>query len=164
MITYMDVYGSLTLEELISRYEETRVKDTLPLLLQQQLEQHPQYSYRRIANHPIFKIIKNLPFDRNALHDIRLRSRVEGIWNMFTIHSSNYQRFNPINKDILFKIFRIDQLIIRVTIHHTDTISIIIGCTSSPVAVDADGILRLTNALRIVRRNLLEVIIDSGQL
>ena len=59
--------------------------------------------------------------------------------------------------------FKIDQLIIRVTIHRTDTISLIIGCSSSPVAVDTDGILRLTNALQTVRENLLNVIIDSGQ-
>jgi hypothetical protein len=105
----------------------------------------------------------NLPFDRNALHDIRLRFRVEGLWNMFSIHRENYQRLDPISKDILFNIFRIDQLIIRVTIHRTDTISIIIGCSSSPIAVDSHGILRLTNALQTVRESLLKVIIESGQ-
>jgi hypothetical protein len=106
----------------------------------------------------------NLPFDWTALHDIRLRFRVDGIWNISSIYSENYQRFHPISKDILFNIFRIDDLIIRVTIHRTDTISIIIGCSSSPVAVDTDGILRLTNALRTVRESLINLIIDSGQL
>ena len=77
--------------------------------------------------------------------------------------SENYERFNPVKKDILFKMFRIDQLTIRVTIHRTDTLSIIIGCSSSLVAVDTDGILRLTNALRTVRESLIKVIVDSGQ-
>ena len=130
---------------------------------QQQEQQQQQYIIRRIINHPIYKLIQNLPFDSNALHDIRLRFRVGGIWLLFSTFSENYQRSNPVSKDILFKVFKIDQLIIRVTVHRTDTISIIIGCSSSPVAVDIEGILRLTNALRTVRENLLNVIVDSGQ-
>jgi hypothetical protein len=150
---------------LITTVDHTGVKDPLLSLLRQQLEGElqPQYSDRRITNHPIYKVIMNLPFDRNALHDIRLRLRVDGIWNIFSIRSKNYERFNPISKDILFKIFRIDGLTIRVTIHRTDTISVIIGCSSSPIAVDASGILRLTNALRTVREGLLNAIIESGQ-
>ena len=130
---------------------------------QQQEQQQQQYNIRRIINHPIYKLIQNLPFDSNALHDIRLRFRVGGIWLLFSTFNENYQRSNPISKDILFKVFKIDQLIIRVTIHRTDTISLMIGCSSSPVAVDTDGILRLTNALRTVRESLLKVIIDSGK-
>ena len=143
----------------------TWVKDPLLSILRQQLEgeHQPQYSDRRIANHPIYRIIQNLPFDRNALHDIRLRLRVHGIWNIFNNYIKNYERFNPISKDILFRTFRIDELIIRVTVHRTDTISIIIGCSSSPVAVDTDGILRLTNALQTVKESLVKVIIDFGQ-
>ena len=97
------------------------------------------------------------------MHDIRLRLTVNGIWNLFSIHSENYERFNPVSKDILFKTFRIDELIIRVTVHHTDTLSVIIGCSSSPVAVDINGILRLTNALQTVRESFVKVIIDSSQ-
>jgi hypothetical protein len=151
---------------IITTADHTRVIDPLLSLLQQQIEgeHQPQYSDRsRIANHPIYRIIQNLPFDRNTLHDIRLRTSVHGLWNILSINSNNYERFNPISKDILFKTFRIDELIIRVTIHRTNTISIIIGCSSSPVAVDTDGILRLTNALRTVRESLHKAIIDSGQ-
>lgn len=151
---------------IITTVDHTWVKDPLLSLLRQQLEgeeHQSQYSNRRIVNHPIYRVIQNLPFDRNALHDIRLRLRVDGIWNIFSIRSKNYERFNPISKDILFKIFRIDGLTIRITIHRTDTISVIIGCSSSPIAVDASGILRLTNALRTVREGLLNAIIESGQ-
>jgi len=152
-------------QPIITTVDHTGVKDPLLSLLQQQIEGelHTQYSNRRISNHPIYKIIQNLPFDRNALHDIRLRITVDGLWNTLCMYNKNYERFNPISKDILFKIFRIDELTIRVTIHRTDTISIIIGCTHSPVAVDTDGILRLTNALGTVREALLNAIIESGQ-
>lgn len=79
-------------QPIITTVDHTGVKDPLLSLLQQQIEgeQHHQYSKRRISNHPIYKIIQNLPFDRNALHDIRLRFTVRGIWNLFSIHSENY--------------------------------------------------------------------------
>src|SRR5919106_4387659 len=149
----------------ITTADHTWVKDPLLSLLRQQLEGElqPQYSDRRISNHPIYKVIMNLPFDKNALHDIRLRLTVNGIWNLFSIHGKNYEKFNSVSKDILFKTFRIDQLIIRVTIHRTDTISIIIGCSSSPIAVDSHGILRLTNALQTVRESLFKMIVESDQ-
>jgi len=148
----------------VTTVDHTGVKDPVSLLRQQfEGEQHSQYDNRRITNHPIYRIIQSLPFDRNALHDIRLRFTVNGIWNLISIHSENYDRFNPVSKDIVFKTFRIDQLIIRVTIHRTNTLSVIIGCSSSPVVVDTDGILRLTNALQIVRESLINVVIDSGQ-
>ena len=152
-------------QPIITTLDHTGVKYPLLSLLQQQFEgeQQPQNNNRRIANHPIYRVIQNLPFDGNALHDIRLRLRVNGIWNIVSIYSENYERLNPVSKDILFKVFKIDQLIIRVTVHRTDTISIIIGCSSSPVAVDIEGILRLTNALRTVRESLIKVIVDSGQ-
>ena len=147
---------------IITTVDHTRVKHPLLSLLRQQFEgeQQPQNNNRRIANHPIYRVIQNIPFDRNALHDIRLRLRVDGIWNMFRIHSEKYEGFNPINKDILFKTIRMDQLTIRVTIHRTDTLSIIIGCSSSPVAVDTDGILRLTNALQTVRESLSKIVMS----
>lgn len=90
---------------IITTVDHTRVKHPLLSLLRQQFEgeQQPQNNNRRIANHPIYRVIQNIPFDRNALHDIRLRLRVDGIWNMFRIHSEKYEGFNPINKDILLR-------------------------------------------------------------
>lgn len=42
----------------------------------------------------------------------------------------------------------------RAVIHKTDTVSVIVGCSYSPIAVDVVGIIRLTNALAIVRERL----------
>ncbi|HEY7081673.1 MAG TPA: hypothetical protein VH500_18425 [Nitrososphaeraceae archaeon] len=44
------------------------------------------------------------------------------------------------------------------TVHATDTISIDIGCSYYPVAVDLDGVVRLSNALAITRERLLHAV------
>jgi hypothetical protein len=41
---------------------------------------------------------------------------------------------------------RKNQLDFKVTVHRTDTISIVIGCSCHPVAVDMAGVIRLSNA------------------
>jgi hypothetical protein len=51
---------------------------------------------RRLSNHPIYRIIQNLPFEQRALHDISLRFEVTGIYNIF---SSRYKK-SPNSDDI----------------------------------------------------------------
>ena len=42
---------------------------------------------------PIIKLIQNLPIDRRALHDIRLRFQVHGIWSILsTTYSEDFGR------------------------------------------------------------------------
>ena len=43
----------------------------------------------------------------------------------------------------------------KTTIHHTDTVSVIVGCSLHPVAVDVKGLIRLSNALTRVEERLL---------
>ena len=61
---------------------------------------------------------------------------------------------NTRSKDILFPVWNIRDLLIRATIHKTDTVSIMIGCSLNPIALDIPGIIRLTNALSIVEERL----------
>jgi len=49
-------------------------------------------------------------------------------------------------------------LAIKTTIHHTDTVSVIVACSLSPVAVDVHGVVRLSNALTRVEERLLRYI------
>jgi hypothetical protein len=58
------------------------------------------------------------------------------------------------SKDILVIKEDINHLNIRVTVHHSDTIGVVIGCSFSPVAVDIDGINRLSNALTLIHDRL----------
>jgi hypothetical protein len=61
---------------------------------------------------------------------------------------------NHHSKDILVIKEEINQLNIMVTVHHSDTISVVIGCSYCPVAVDISGVIRLSNALTLIHDRL----------
>ena len=47
-------------------------------------------------------------------------------------------------------VWEIRDLLVKVTIHRTDTVSVVIGCSFNPIVLDINGIIRLTNTLSIV--------------
>jgi hypothetical protein len=82
--------------------------------------------------------IQSLPVDKHALHDIRFRFRVDNIW---TVISTNHPEFKPndFSKDISLEPLETHDLTIKTTIHHTDTVSVIVACSLNPVAADLKG-------------------------
>ena len=82
--------------------------------------------------------------------------------------AKNYRKWNLVrymnynSKDILvIKDETINHLNIRVTVHHSDTISVVIGCSFSPVAVNIGGIIRLSNALTLIHDRLKRLVNDK---
>jgi hypothetical protein len=57
--------------------------------------------------------------------------------------------------------WKIRDLLIKATIHRTDTVSVVIGCSVNPVVLDINGIIRLTNALSIVEERLSRLVEGS---
>ncbi|MFZ0222395.1 MAG: hypothetical protein WAM42_11985 [Candidatus Nitrosopolaris sp.] len=114
---------------------------------------------RYIKNHPVYRLIQNIPFDKSALHDIRLRTTVNGIWCLLSHIPSLSMDAN--SKDILVIKEDVNNLNIRMTVHHSDTIGVVIGCSFSPVAVDIDGINRLSNALKLIHDRLQRLVNDK---
>jgi hypothetical protein len=98
--------------------------------------------------------IDSLPTDKHALHDIRFRSKIDNIW---TVISTNHPELEPneVSKDISLEPIIIHNLTIKTTIHHTDTVSVIVGCSLNPVAADTKGQVHLSNALTRVEERLL---------
>jgi hypothetical protein len=107
---------------------------------------------RYIKNHPVYRVIQNIPFDKSALHDIRLRVTAGGIWRILSRIPTLSMNYN--SKDILVIKEEINQLNIMVTVHHSDTISVVVGCSYYPVAVDISGVIRLSNALTLIHDRL----------
>ena len=71
-----------------------------------------------------YHLIKDLPLDKNSLHDIRLWFKVPGIWSLLSTNSS--YRINPRSKDIRMPGINENDLFIGVTIHSPDTVTVII--------------------------------------
>ena len=101
--------------------------------------------------------IDSLPADKHTLHDIRFRFKVDNIWSVIT---SNHPELKPndVSKDIFLDPSATHDLIIKTTIHHTDTVSVMVACSLNPVAVDLKGLVRLSNALTRVEERLLRYI------
>jgi len=106
--------------------------------------------------------IDSLPSDKHALHDIRYRFKVDSIWTVITTSHPELKP-NDISKDIALDPIVTHDLTIKTTIHHTDTVSVIVACSLNPIAVDLKGLLRLSNALTRVEERLLRYL-DSAPL
>ncbi len=98
--------------------------------------------------------IDSLPADKHALHDIRFRFKVDNIWTAITTNHPELKP-NDVSKDIPLDLIVTHDLTIKTTIHHTDTVSVVVACSQTPVAVDLKGLVRLSNALTRVEERLL---------
>jgi len=128
---------------------------------------------RIITNNPLYKYVRSIPFGQRSIHDIRLRFEAHGIWNkVFTLLSSEVNGGYEINKsnlqglkienrskDISFSPVEIDNLYINVRIHKTDKVSVIIGCSHTPVVLDVEGIQRLSKVLSLIQMELTRLVL-----
>ena len=96
--------------------------------------------------------------ERRALHDIRFKFQVPGMWSILS--ATSQVTVDLTSKDIRLKTCEIDGLLIKTTIHRTDTITVIVACSWAPVAIDISGIIRLSNALTRVEERLSKVVSD----
>jgi hypothetical protein len=103
------------------------------------------------GNGYLFELIIGLPLDHNSIHDIRLNFKAKGIWSTLSNHynmSNSELSMNINNKDILFSTWKLNNdILIRVTVHKTDTVSIIVACALRPIPIDYDGISKFTEIL-----------------
>jgi len=113
-------------------------------------------------NDSLYRRILDLPIGKNALHDIHLRFNVKGIWSLLSAMGSF--KINSFSKDIRLPVWEIRGLNIKTTIHHSDTVSVVVGAAYRPIAVDFNGIIRLSNALTCVEERLTNLIQESSML
>jgi hypothetical protein len=106
-------------------------------------------------NDSIYRLIQDLPLGRKALHDIHLRFNVKDSWSVLSMLSF---KIDSVSKDIRLPVWDIRDLSIKTTVHKTDTVSVVVGGSYYPVAVDFNGLIRLSNALTIVEERLSKLI------
>ena len=139
------------------------------VLPQQVLLQH----IKRVPNikkHPLYKCIKHHPFDKAAVHDLHLKFIADGLWSILNNNSLNSSHVDgdssgtgsslcglqpdPFSKDIRLGKRAINDLDIQVTVHHTDTVTVVIGCSFAPIILDEYGVIRLSDALAKIEEEL----------
>ncbi len=106
--------------------------------------------------------INTLPLEKKSVHDIHMKLYVPGIWKI--VSQNEKHTLNSYSKDIMLVPISVDNLKIQTTIHHTDTVSVIVGCSSYPVVLeDVHGIIRLSNALTRVEERISRVLDECGE-
>ena len=120
----------------------------------------------QISSNPLYRIIRDLPVDKTSVHDIRLRFVCPQIYavtcSLISKNALGYDyTVNSRSKDIILPAWKVKDLLIKATIHRTDTVSVVIGCSLNPVALDINGIIQLTNALSVVEERLSRIVEEA---
>lgn len=109
----------------------------------------------------IYRMIQNLPLGKNALHDIHLRFNLRSIWS--TLAANSTLKIDPISMDIRLPVWEIRGLVLRTTFHRTETVSVVVGGSYNPIAVDFNGIIRLSDSLTIVEERISTIIHECNK-
>jgi hypothetical protein len=140
------------------------------------------------TNSPLYKLIKNTVLDKNAIHNIRLKFECKGIWNIIsfvienkydilvsntvsTLSNNNDtsdsiidldlpDAINMQSKDIKFNALTIKDFKIDITVHKTDSVTIIIGCSYNPMSLDSREYNEFTNLLSVIEEKLARLVND----
>jgi hypothetical protein len=109
-----------------------------------------------VHNDPVYRMLQDLPLEIQSIHDIRLRFSVPRIW---TLLSSN-QSFNRNEKsqDIAIPSRIRENIIVRIYIHKTDNVSVILGCSLQPIPLEFIGIIRFFNLLVRIEEKLQNIL------
>jgi hypothetical protein len=113
-----------------------------------------------VHNNPLYKMFQDLPFDKQSIHDIRLRFNFPGIWQIFSVNP-NFHR-NKRSHDITIPTWNKNNLLIKTIIHKTDAVSVIIGCSIQPIPLDVNGIINFFNLLVRVEGKLQSILNNSN--
>jgi hypothetical protein len=116
-----------------------------------------------ISKLPIYKEIRKLPLEQQSVHDIHLTYTVRDIYTILTTSTSSIYNPNPVSKDIQLPVLNIDNLRIRTIVHRTDTVSVIVGCSNTPVKFDTEGIARLSSGLTRTEERTSRIVDEHGK-
>ncbi len=144
------------------------------------------------TNTPLYKLIKDTVLEKNAVHNIRLKFECKNIWNIlscvienkYDILDSNKvstfyyndiltnpttdidigipENINPQSKDIQFDSLDIKGFKTDITIHKTDTVTIIISCSYNPIVLDSKGYVDFSALLVRIEERLARLVNDCS--
>jgi len=116
---------------------------------------------KSIKQHPIYKLIQYIPFGKRSIHDLHLTFESKGLWRYLSNIEYFKQRTDSQSKSICFGYLQIEKyLAINVKVQNTDTVTVTVRCSTNPIILDPDGIMRLTEALTRVEERLAAILND----
>src|SRR4051794_8198486 len=94
--------------------------------------------------------------DKPAIHDIRLSFTFKPLWSILSASTSHLIKSKDLksNFDITLQPIEIDNQIIKTTVHKTDTVSVIVGCSAFPIPINLFGLIRLVSSLSRIEERL----------
>jgi hypothetical protein len=96
-------------------------------------------------NDPFYETLKNLPMDKQSIHDIRIRFTAPNIYEAFAINTIFPEE--KYSGDIRLPYWNINNATIQIRIHKTNTVSVILACSQEPFPLDYSGILAFFTTL-----------------
>ena len=98
--------------------------------------------------------LKTLDGNTNSIHDIHTKFTIPDIYKIMSSNPKYSKLINPVSKDIPLEVENIDGMHIHVSIHRTDTITVIVGCSRDPITLNERGITRLSCGLTRIEERL----------
>jgi hypothetical protein len=113
-----------------------------------------------VHNSPLYRMLQDLPFDKQSIHDIRLTFKVPNIWRTFSVNPDFYR--NKANYDIVIPTWHEENSLVRIYVHRTDRVSVIISCSIYPVPLTYEGIIRFFNLLVRAEEKLRNIVDNNS--
>lgn len=104
-----------------------------------------------------------VPMDKPGIHDFVLTLKVKGLWKVIQMYPMDLVKNidTKSNRDITIEEVDLgDGIVVNTTIHKTDTVTVRIACTLTPIPLDLSGLSKITKALTQVHERL-QMVVDE---
>jgi len=102
----------------------------------------------------LFGYLRTVPLDQSSVHDIHLKFTVLDIYKIMSSSPMYNRLIKPVSYDIVLSPELVDGLKITPIIHRTDTVTVSVACSATPVPINEEGILQLSCALTRIEERL----------
>jgi hypothetical protein len=110
----------------------------------------------------LLHLLLTVPMDKPGIHDIRLHFKSNGLWSILPLFSDSRNLIQNIdlksNEDVTLHDIDLGDFVIKLVVHKTDIVSVMIACTESPISIDLEGMAKLTSGLVRAEERLQNVI------
>jgi hypothetical protein len=110
----------------------------------------------------LLNYLKTIAVDQASVHDLHYKFSVPDIYKIMCTSSKYNRLINSVSKDLILQPDIIDNLKIQTIIHRTDTVTISVACSAVPIAINDEGILRLSVALTRTEERLSAKLDECG--